>query len=227
MTAKQEPENLLMNRSAGGFTTIQLLITVAIISVVSVFALVGIQRVSASMRLSGSTRQLAGYLEKARSDAVRRHVDKVTTHSKVVIDSTTGYSVTMDFALDGSQQTRSFTLSNGVQFDIGVPIGLTVEFDWRGRVPNEFGIQLINEYQEPARINISGSGDVTLNSEIFLDTNIAGVTLNSNVSPVVASGSSSSGGGSSSSPTPTPSPTAQPTGAVNMYPRPGSVTMIR
>ena len=184
MTVTSESENLVMNRNAGGYTIIQLVIVVAIISVVCAFAVLGITKARASIRLSDSTRQLAGYLEKARSDAVRRHAT-----TSVTISNNNSYSVMMDFGLNNAPETRSFNLMSRVQFK-DMAAGTSVVFDWRGRVPNEVGISLVNENQETARINVSGAGDITLDSEIFLDSSVANVPLNTNVNPVVAAGGS-------------------------------------
>ncbi|HEY0766304.1 MAG TPA: prepilin-type N-terminal cleavage/methylation domain-containing protein [Pyrinomonadaceae bacterium] len=83
-----------------GFTLLQLLVTLAIISVVSTFAVMGITRARASMRLSNSTRQFGAYVERARADAVRRHGQ---TTVQMLTNST--YSVTMDFGDGGSATT--------------------------------------------------------------------------------------------------------------------------
>ena len=59
-------------RGERGFTIVQLILTIAIISIVSTFAVLGISSARASTRLSNSSRRLASYLERARGDAVRR-----------------------------------------------------------------------------------------------------------------------------------------------------------
>src|SRR6185503_4148472 len=81
-------------RSASGLSLLQLIITMAVISIVSAFALISFRSTKASLRLQNSVRQLAGYLEKARLDALRRHANP---NSTVVFTSATTYDVTMDF----------------------------------------------------------------------------------------------------------------------------------
>jgi competence protein ComGC len=179
-----------------GFTTIQMLITIALITVVSAFALFAIDTARASVRLTGSTRELAGYLEKARSNAIRRNSTSVVT----IIDQN-NYTVTMDFDGDGTVETRTISLQSGVTFPAG-QIGITAIFDWRGRVPNEIRLELDSEGLPSASINLSGSGDVTIGSEIFEDGDIAAVTLNSDPSTVV---STSPGGDPSETESPTES----------------------
>src|SRR5438105_6619961 len=115
--------------SASGFTTIQLLITIAIMSVVTGMAVVGISRARDHVRLMNSGRQFAAYVERARGDAVRRHGQSIVQ----AINGTT-YSVSMDFDDVGAVTTRTFTLDSGVTFS-SPPQTLT--FNWRGRIPAE------------------------------------------------------------------------------------------
>src|SRR5207244_1037990 len=48
---------------ASGFTLVQITITVAIIAIVSTFAIIGLSSARASLRLQNSVRQLSAYLE--------------------------------------------------------------------------------------------------------------------------------------------------------------------
>ncbi|HEY0728126.1 MAG TPA: hypothetical protein VGD38_08670 [Pyrinomonadaceae bacterium] len=88
-----------------GFGLPQLLITIAIVSVVAAMAVMGVTRARASMRLSNATRQFAAYIERARADAVRRH-----GQSSVQMLTNVASSVTMVFAGDGSVTTQTFPL---------------------------------------------------------------------------------------------------------------------
>ncbi|MDQ2976003.1 MAG: GspH/FimT family protein, partial [Acidobacteriota bacterium] len=202
MSATPKTINWMTKRSAGGFTTIQLVITLAVVTVVSAFAIMGIKTARASVRLNGATRQMAGYLEKARGDAIRRHGS-----SNVTIASTTSYTVNMDSNLDGIADAQTITLPSGVAL-AGIPVNTVISFNWRGQANNEASITLSHAGLTSTTINISGAGDITLNGEILTDTDIARVTV-ANVDPTVAAGSPSGGG--SSSPTPTPTPTSTPT----------------
>jgi len=59
--------------SQHGFTTIQLLITLAIGAIVTAFATVGIVTARAHIRRVNSARNFAVLVERARSDSIRRH----------------------------------------------------------------------------------------------------------------------------------------------------------
>src|SRR6266436_1418881 len=119
-----------------GFSLIQLLIVVAIVSVVTSVAVLGITSARKSFRLSNSARQFAGYVERARADAVRRH----STASMQMLD-TRSYSITMDFGGSGTPSTKAFSLENDVIFTTTLR---TVTFDWRGRIPAEASIGFSN-----------------------------------------------------------------------------------
>jgi hypothetical protein len=203
-----------------GFTVVQVLITVTLIAVVSAFALMAVGNARASMRLTASTRELAGYLEKARTNAVRRNGTSVVT----ILDANS-YRVNMDFDSNGSTETRTILLQSGVTFSSG--IGLAVTFDWRGRIGNQMRFELQNNLGTRSSINLSGSGDVTIGSEIFEDSEITDVTLNTDLPPEVADPSGEHPVSTvspepieASTPTPTPTPTPDPAATPTPTPNP-------
>ena len=212
-------------RRQAGFTTTQMLITIALVTIVSAFALFAIDSARASVRLTGSTRELAGYLEKARSNAIRRNGNSVVT-----IVNQNSYSVTMDFDTDGTVETRTINLQTGVTFPTTL-VGTTATFDWRGRVASQIGFVLNSDRGGSSSIHLSGSGDVTIGSEIFRDSSITDVTLNSSPPTVVSGdpGASPSGTAtpyaspsptSEAPPSPTTSPDASPSPTVQPSPNP-------
>lgn len=146
-----------------GFTILQLVVTVAIIAIVSAFAIIRTRQGGDDLRRQNSARLLASYFEKARLDAIRRHS---TSSVQLNADATT-YSVTMDFDGTGSTTTtRTFPLESGVRFATVVPA--TVTFDWRGRTigcPQTFTL----ENGRQSWIDVGKSGDVTVDSDISSD----------------------------------------------------------
>src|SRR5205814_2905411 len=91
MLAKNRPTNAVtvldVVGNARGFSILQVLITLAVASIISTFAVINIYNSRHSLRLQNSVRQLAGYLEKARLDSIRRHANPV--NSSVVFTSPT------------------------------------------------------------------------------------------------------------------------------------------
>jgi type II secretory pathway pseudopilin PulG len=193
-------------RTNGGFSVVELLVTGVVLTVVSTAGVMGITRARASVRLAGAAREYGAYVEKARIQSIRSHADDESERAGIVIsDDKTSYTVMLDLDGDGDLDTRTIPLPDGVKFDDVEAIS----FDWRGRTwhtaggntePNaQVSIRLVGTY-ETASVDITGSGDVTINSAVF-DDKVPNVNLK--VDDLA-----------SSSPTPTPStsiPTATPT----------------
>ncbi len=156
-----------------GFTILQLVITVGVIGIVSTFALISVARARDNIRLQGSVRQLAGYLEKARLDAVRRHAT-----SSVAFTSTTTYSVTMDFDGTGVVGTRSYSFDGGISV-ISTPLP-SISFNWRGRTSactQTFAMQNLSGDQ--SWVDVSDAGDVTVNSDVDVLPTVSYSTVSS------------------------------------------------
>ena len=163
-------------RDASGYTLVQVMITVAVISIVSAFAIMNFSSTRASLRLQNSVRQLASYLEKARLDAIRRHAN-----SGVVFTSATTYEVTMDFDGSGTVYTRTLPFESGVAI-ITTPLP-NVTFNWRGRTSActlTFAVQ--NTRGEQSWVDVSDAGDVTVNSSVDVLPNASYATVNTNSS---------------------------------------------
>jgi type IV fimbrial biogenesis protein FimT len=188
-------------RSERGFSMLQLVVTLSIISIVLGFALVSVNSARANMRLQNSVRLLAGYMEKARLDAVRRH-----DTASVVFTSTTSYNVAMDFGGTGVVQTRTYTFDDGVSI-ISTPLP-SVSFNWRGRTSActlTFALQ--DSSGDQSWVDVSDAGDVTVNSnvdtlptpsytnvnasaDVYSSTVVTGTTVHNNTADCGGSGSS-------------------------------------
>ncbi len=202
-------------RSGGGFSAVELLITATVITIVTVFGLLGITRARATIRLSGAAREYASYLEKARLYSIRRHADSASQRASVSINSErTSYDVTMDLDGDGGVDTRTVTLPEGVTFETVEAIA----FDWRGRTWSTVGgvtsanaqvsIRLMNS-SESISVDVTGSGDVTIDSRVF-DDSVPNVNLH--VADLAA--------GATPTPTPSSTPIPQPSATPGTDPPP-------
>ena len=207
-----------------GFTLTQMLITLAIISVVSVAGVLGIRTARAEFRLQNNARLFATYVEKARADAIRRHAatDQESSIETFGPGSTT-YAITMDFG-SGTVETRNFDLDSGLNFSTAAK---RVTFDWRGRIAEAWVFQIFSEtLQRSLPVDVSGSGDITVGEQHFPDQLIPPVeiaevsgdvdtsTPTPTPTPDPAATPPLDGGGNPSAtptPTPTPTPTATPT----------------
>ena len=192
-----------MNRNTGaatqqhGFTTIQMIATIAIIAIVSVFGVFGITNARAEFRLQNSARLFASYVEKARTDAIRRHApDGEESAIETFGPGTSNYAVTMDFGT-GAVETRTFTLETGLAFSTAAK---RVTFDWRGRITEAWVFQIFSSYLERGMpVDVSGSGDITVGEQHFPDQLIPPVEVAQVTGDVDAD------------PTPTPTPVVEAT----------------
>jgi len=160
MTYKSETIRELGSDAERGFSLIQLLITFAIVAIVSSAAVINIRRSQSSLALQNSVRKLAGNMERARIDAVRRH-----STSTVTFTSPTSYNLSMDFGGSGVSTTRTYNLESGIGV-ISTPLP-SATFDWRGRTSSctlTFALQ--NPSGEQSWVDVSEAGDVTVNADV-------------------------------------------------------------
>lgn len=151
------------HRRDRGIGMLELVIVMAIVGIVSTFALLQIRSSRSALRVQNSVRQLASYMEKARIDAVRRHGT-----STVTFINTRTYSINMDFNNIGSPSTRTFTFLDGVQLASSELPNVT--FNWRGRTlttgascVTTFGVS--DNMDHGLSVDVSGSGDVTVENQ--------------------------------------------------------------
>ena len=197
-----------------GFSMMQLLITLGVVSVVSGLAFMGIAAAKQRIRLTNSSRLLASYVEKARVDSVRRHPLNAAEMAGVEVLNGTTYRVKMDFDGNGTVETRDINLDDGVVFATD-PIALV--FDWRGRLVDlplteikvSIAMQWGNDPNDQRVVDVTRSGDVTIDSDVYLD-DVPNVNVNVNGLTGIDSGSTVNGN-NNPDPTPAPSPSADPT----------------
>lgn len=156
----------------------QLVVVLAVAAVVTGATVMSLRAGRPSFELSNSARQLAGYLERARADSVRRRPSSGLESSVQIVNETT-YRVTMGFGGDSTLASRDFQLEGDVRF---ITDPTTISFDWRGRPTSgtEITIALQNS-SGTTQVDVTGSGDVTVGSEIFQDEAIPNINLNQNV----------------------------------------------
>ena len=183
-----------------GFTLLQLLITVAIIGIVTAYAFTQLSNAQQAMRLSGSTREFMNYMEKARIDSIRRHAMTAAQMASVSITGLRSYTIAIDFNADGAIEPRLIDLpqNRGVKFVTGsttLPIKIT--YNWRGRPTAVDGngaaitaaVVLQDDAARTSTLNLTSAGDVgitgydaTSNANVTSPT-ISAVSTNANIRP--------------------------------------------
>lgn len=196
--------------SQRGFSMMQLLVTLAVASVVSGLAFMGITSARQRIRLTNSSRLLASYAEKARVDSVRRHPTDPNLMAGIEVLNRTTYRVKMDFDGDGTVETKDVTLDDGVVFATD-PIALV--FDWRGRLVDlettdikvSIALQWGDDENDQRIVDITRSGDVTLDSDVYLD-DVPNVNTVTGLSEIDGGSTLNANNNPHPSPTPTPTP---------------------
>ena len=171
----QSKANSKKAHNGAGFSIVEMLVVGALLTIVTGFGLLGISQAKANVRLSGAAREYASYIEKARVFSIRSHADDASERANVAInESRTSYNVTMDIDGDGDLDTQTIPLPQGVTFETIE----TIAFDWRGRTWNTVGDVTTPNAQVSIRlqnsngsisIDVTGSGDVTIDSRVFDD----------------------------------------------------------
>lgn len=121
-------------KNDAGVSKVELLIVVAMVSVVAGFVFFQLVRSPKVEARAGVSRDLAGYLEKARSDSMRRNATEINDMAQVKIFNGKFYSVAIDANGDGHLDiplVMSFPTEQGVEFQ--GPFPKTFIFDGRGQ----------------------------------------------------------------------------------------------
>ena len=159
--------------SAAGFSFTELLMVVAIITIVSSLALVSFQKSNNSFKLAGATRTLSGYLEKARVDSLRRHGG-----ASININSSTSYTVNIDFSGTGTPTARTVNLPTGTSLRYTLPpatisidpstVPITVSYDWRGRAGSTILLTLTDSNASigSSTLVVGPAGDVSTDTTV-------------------------------------------------------------
>lgn len=222
MSAKTRSTRRKKPAAQRGFSMMQLIVTLAVVSVVSGLAVMGIASARQRIRLTNSSRVLASWAEKARVDSVRRHPTDPDQMSGIEVLNKTTYRVKMDFDGNGTVETRDVTLDDGVEFATD-PIALV--FDWRGRLVDlptteikvSIALQWGDDADDQRLVDITRSGDVTLDSDVYLD-DVPNVNA---IGPKdKTDGGSTDLGDNTPNATPTPTPAAEQSPTPNASPTP-------
>jgi len=186
-----------------GFTVMQMVITLAIIAIVSSFGVLGIKTARAEFRLQSAARLFASYIEKVRADSIRRQATPGNESSiEIFGEGNSSYAITMDFGT-GALETRTFQLEPGIDFATAAQ---KVSFDWRGRLTQQCEFTKSCVFQVRSiylgrniPVDVSGSGDITVDEQHFPDKLIPDIAISQVTNDV-----------DNSLPTPTPTPTPSP-----------------
>jgi Tfp pilus assembly protein FimT len=164
--------------SQAGISVTELLVVIVVIGVVSSFALANFLTAGKSVKLSGATRTLSTYLEKARVDSVRRHPVVGVNEASVNINSATSYTVNIDFAGTGVVAARTITLPPGTSLQYSLPPAttsidpsttpVTITYDWRGHAGSKVLITVTDSTTGvgSSTVSVGSVGDVSTDTTV-------------------------------------------------------------
>jgi len=143
------PQNTSQISNDAGFSVVELLGAILVVTIISTIALTSFQKASRSFNLSGATRSLSTYLEKARADSVRRHGG-----ASLSLNSSSSYTVNIDFSGNNSTTARTISLPSGTSLSYALPPTTTsldpsanpttITYDWRGLTTQSLVLTLTN-----------------------------------------------------------------------------------
>ena len=157
-------------RGEGGFSILELLIVVVMISVVMGFALLQITSARQDMVRENAAREFAGFLEKARIDSLRRHATSTAQMAQVSLVNRTFYTVAIDTNGDGTLDApRVISLPVNSDLEFNNPLPRTIYFNWRGRTVDASGniaspafVTISSRPSKSSRIDLSTAGQSAL-----------------------------------------------------------------
>ena len=159
--------------SSTGFSVVELLVVITMIGIIVTIALVNFHKTTRSLDLAGSTRALSAYLEKARVDSVRHHGG-----GSISLNSTSSYTVNIDFDGTGTTTARTITLPAGMSLGYSLlpataiiaasDTPITIDYDWRGRTGNTILLTLADSTLDGRSntVAVGPAGDITIDTAV-------------------------------------------------------------
>lgn len=156
-----------------GFGMLELIVVIALIGTVSSIVLINFQKSNRNFSVAGATRTLSAYLEKARVDSVRRHGD-----ASITMNSTSSYTVNIDFDGDGTITARTITLPEGTSLSYSLPPAttiidpsttpITITYNWRGRTASTILLTLTDSASgvAPSTVAVGPAGDISTDTAV-------------------------------------------------------------
>jgi len=199
------PDAYYAKRGQRGVSVMEILFVFVVLAVVTSFALVGIRQIRSSFQLTNNADILKGNLEKAFTDARRRHAQGAA-RCRIQVTSATSYDFTGDFNDDGAVETKTVTLTNNTRFVYDPAAPPTATVDWRGNIAEGAVHFVINSTRtnQTMTLSLTSKGDVSDDGSSPAMPVITATTTSADVKmTAVANGNTA--------PDPNPSPTAVPT----------------
>jgi prepilin-type N-terminal cleavage/methylation domain-containing protein len=136
-----------------GFSITELLLVVAMISVIAGFVVMYLVRGNSAASRTSAAAEIAGHLQKARLDSIRRNAKDLSQMAQVKIFNRKFYSIVIDGDGDGNLDiplVKSLPEQAGVE--INGPFPKTYIFNWQGQT-----VDLQNNRVSPQPLTVANS----------------------------------------------------------------------
>jgi prepilin-type N-terminal cleavage/methylation domain-containing protein len=136
-----------------GFSVTEVLLVIAMISVIAGFAVVSLFRQDRTTYRTNTAVEIAGYLQKARSDSMRRNAKDLRQMAQVKIFNRRFYSIAIDNDGDGNLDiplVKSLPEQTGLE--INGPFPKNYIFNWQGQT-----VDLQSNSVEPPPLTVGSS----------------------------------------------------------------------
>lgn len=147
------PHPTRVKQSANGFSVTELLLVIAMVSVIAGFAVVSMFRGNRTADRTETAVEIAKYLQRARVDSMRRHAKDVDQMAQVKVFNRKSYSMAID--ADGDNQL-DIPLVMNLPADKGIemngPFPKTFIFDGSGQT-----VDSLNQPVSPEPVTLSNS----------------------------------------------------------------------
>jgi len=185
------PQRKLWASDERGISIVELIIVVAMMGVVTTFAVMKIAQAQRATRVTNSSREFIGWLEKARTDSIRRHAMlPLQDMATIKILTVNSYSVTIDQNGDGVLDTARIITTpatHGATFT-GIQVSTSIHYNWRGRPVDDAGnpLNLAFKLQDAegntSPIYLTSTGDTSLSDNVnTMTVSIGGGDATANV----------------------------------------------
>ena len=147
-----------------GLSAFDLLLVIAIVSMIAGFLVFSLVRGNSSTYRTTTAVEIAGYLQKARSDSMRRNATDLNQMSQVKIFNRRFYSIAIDGDGDGNLDVPLVkSLPEQTEVEISGPFPKTYIFNWQGQTVDSQN----NSVVPPSIVigNSSGASAIQFNAD--------------------------------------------------------------
>ena len=147
------PHPTYVKQSANGFSATELLLVIAMVSVIAGFAVFSLLRGNHAVDRAKTAVEIATYLQRARVDSMRRHAKDIDQMAQVKVFNRKSYSMAID--ADGDNQldiplVMNLPAEQGIEMN--GPFPKTFIFDGSGQT-----VDSLNHHVTPEPVTLSNS----------------------------------------------------------------------